>query len=322
MPASSNQRQSVSDRRARTHVCRAFGAAHVYSILESPPFQETRMSDLCVKSLHIHPVKSTAVQDVDVLKVTADGADGDRRYMLIDESGHAITAREVPKLVLVRAALSESGIVLTGPGMSDLEVGEGEGRLAKVTVWSDAVEDLTVSEEASRWFTGYLGQDCRLVRVRPASSRKGHKPFRPKAFQDAEPLLVTGTGSLDELNGRLADPVTMAHFRPNVVVSGSPPFDEDCWAQFRIGDVVFEGLYGCGRCAFTTIDPGTADKLKKGEPLRTLATWRQGNDNQVYFGLNARVTGGGTIRIGDRVEVLERRTHLKTKGDYVSELTS
>lgn len=280
------------------------------------------MSDLYIQSLHIHPVKSTAVQDVDVLGLSVDGADGDRRYMVVDEKGHAITARDTPKLVLVRAALTENGVELAGPGMSDLEVGEGEEHLARATVWSDAIEDLSLSEEASGWFTRYLGQDCRLVRVTPTSSRTGYRPLRPKAFQDAEPLLVTGTASLDDLNARLADPVTMAHFRPNVVVSGSPPFDEDCWAQFRIGDVVFEGLYGCGRCVFTTIDPGTSGKIKKGEPLRTLATWRQGNDNQVYFGQNARVTKSGTIRVGDRVEVLERLPHLKTKGDFVSEVTS
>lgn len=280
------------------------------------------MSELYVESLHIHPVKSTAVQNVDVLGLTTDGADGDRRYMLVDEEGHLITARGVPKLVLVTAVPDERRLRLAAPGMPDLEVGEGEQRLAKVTVWKNAVEDLALFSEASDWFSQYLGQSCRLVSTTPGSVRRGAAPVIPNAFQDAGPLLVVSAASLDNLNTRLAEPVTMAHFRPNVVVAGAPAFDEDCWARFRIGDVMFDGLYGCGRCVFTTIDPVTAEKLKKGEPLRTLAKHRQGNDNQVYFGQNAHVAESGSIRVGDTVEVLERLPGLKSQGDYFSELKS
>ena len=133
-------------------------------------------------------------------------------------------------------------------------------------------------------------------------------------------MLVVSAASLTDVNARLESHVTMAHFRPNIVVSGAPAFDEDCWARFRIGEVLFEGLWGCARCVFTTIDPVTSEKLKKGEPLRTMATHRRGNDNQVYFGQNTRVVEGGTIRVGDRIEVLERLPGLISQGDYIASL--
>lgn len=278
------------------------------------------MNELCIESLHVHPVKSTAVQDAKAMVVTADGAEGDRRFALIDEAGHAITARDMPKLVLVKADITEGGLRLSGPGMEDLEVHAEEHALARVTIWADAVENLSLHEEASAWFTRYLGRGCRLVRVGPESSRTGPLPKNPNAFQDAAPLLVVSAASLTDVNARLDQPVTMAHFRPNIVVSGAPAFDEDSWGRFRIGDVVLEGVWGSARCVFTTIDPATATKLEKGEPLRTMATHRQGNDNQVYFGQNTRVVEGGTIRVGDTIEVLTRLPGLVSQGDYIASL--
>lgn len=278
------------------------------------------MNELYIEALHIHPVKSTAVQDVEAMVVSADGAEGDRRFAIIDEAGHAITARDVPKLVLVRADLTEDGLRLSAPGMEDLEVPAEKRALAKVTIWADAVENVTLFEEASAWFTRYLERDCRLVRVGPDSSRTGPLPKVPNAFQDVAPLLVVSAASLTDVNARLDQRVTMAHFRPNIVVSGAPAFDEDCWGRFRIGNVVLEGLWGCARCVFTTIDPATGAKLKKGEPLRAMAKHRKGNDNQVYFGQNTRILEGGTIRIGDRVEVLRRLPGLLSQGDYFAGL--
>lgn len=278
------------------------------------------MNELYIESLHIHPVKSTAVQDVEAMVVTADGAQGDRRYMLVDETGHAITARDVPKLVLVRADLTQEGLQLSAPQMPDLEVRAEEHVLAKATIWADAVEGLALFQEASAWLSKYLEKDCRLVRVGPASARTGLLPKIPNAFQDAAPLLVVSAASLTDVNARLESRVTMKHFRPNIVVSGAPAFDEDCWGRFRIGEALFEGIWGCARCVFTTIDPETGTKLKKGEPLRSMATHRQGNDNQVYFGQNTRVLEGGTIRLGDRVEVLTRLPGLLSQGDYIATL--
>lgn len=278
------------------------------------------MSELHIKSLHIHPVKSAAVRDVEAMVVTVDGAENDRRYLLVDETGHAMTARDIPQLVLARADVTANGLHLSAPGMPDLEVTSEDNSLAEVTIWNDAVEDVACFAEASAWFSDYLKRPCRLVRVTAASSRKSRAPGVPNAFQDIAPLLVAGTASLDDVNERLGSPVTMAHFRPNIVVSGAPAFDEDCWARFRIGDAVLEGLWGSARCVFTTINPATAKKLEKGEPLRTMTTYRKGNDNKVYFGQNTRVLEGGTIRVGDRVEVLTRLPGLVSQDDYFAGL--
>jgi uncharacterized protein YcbX len=106
------------------------------------------------------------------------------------------------------------------------------------------------------------------------------------------------------LNARLAAPVPMVRFRPNIVVAGSAPHAEDGWRRVRIGAVEFEAAKPCTRCVFTTIDPATLTRDAGGEPLRTLTTYRR-TPAGVTFGMNLIPRGRGTVRLGDAVVALE-----------------
>ena len=78
-------------------------------------------------------------------------------------------------------------------------------------------------------------------------------------------------GSLADLNGQLATPVSMRHFRPNLVIAGSGPYaEEDDWTVIRIGPVVFDVTKPCTRCVLTTVDPATGQRAADQEPLATL----------------------------------------------------
>jgi hypothetical protein len=99
----------------------------------------------------------------------------------------------------------------------------------------------------------------------------------------------------------------MDRFRPNVVIDGTDPWAEDAWRRVRIGNVVFRSVKPCGRCAVTTTDQQTA--ARGTEPLTTLATFRRDADTgKVYFGWNLIPEAPGRLRVGDDVDVLERRT--------------
>ena len=97
---------------------------------------------------------------------------------------------------------------------------------------------------------------------------------------DAFPFLIIGKASLEDLNGRLAQPLPMNRFRPNLVVSGSAPFAEDEWRQVRMGELELSIVKPCARCVVTTTDQLTGKREK--EPLRTLATYRR-IDGKVMF---------------------------------------
>jgi hypothetical protein len=94
----------------------------------------------------------------------------------------------------------------------------------------------------------------------------------------------------------------MTRFRPNVVVTGAPPWAEDRWRRIRIGTVPFRVVKPCGRCVVTTTDQVTGERGK--QPLRMLGQRRRFG-KELVFGQNMIPDAGGLIRVGDPVEILE-----------------
>ena len=263
-------------------------------------------------SIHIYPLKSGQPIDLVASEVMPRGLPGDRRWMLVDETGRFLTARQFPRLAMVGALLEGDVLRLRAPGMTELAIPmqPASPNHLVVTVWKDQVNAVAPSEAADAWFSEWLGKAVRLVQM----TDDIHRPVTPDygragdevSFADGFPLLLITTASLADLNRRLAQPVPMQRFRPNVVIDGADPYAEDTWTRLRIGEVEFEGVKNCSRCVFTTIDPETGTKSADGEPLKTLGTYRLA-DGGIYFGQNLIPRSSGTIRVGDAVEILEVR---------------
>jgi uncharacterized protein len=134
--------------------------------------------------------------------------------------------------------------------------------------------------------------------VDPDYAGPGHRV----GFADGFPFLLISEASLDELNGRLTQPVPMARFRPNLVVAGCEAFAEDGWRRIRIGGLAFDLVKPCSRCIIPTIDIATGQR--DAEPLRTLMGYRK-RDNRILFGQNLVHDGVGLLRRGMPVQVLE-----------------
>lgn len=126
----------------------------------------------------------------------------------------------------------------------------------------------------------------------------------PANFADGAPVLVLSQASVDALNERLESPVSVANFRPNIVVDGAGPHAEDDWQQIRIGDVVLHKIDLCARCVMTTIDPITGEKHPDMEPMKTLGQYRRRKDGQICFGTYMAPINAGVINLNDGVEVL------------------
>lgn len=270
-----------------------------------------------VASLHVYPVKSTRPRDVSEAEVEPWGLAGDRRWMVIDDAGGHLTARQEPRLLTVSAVGGgDSRLVLRGPHTGPIVV-EPDGRAAiPVRIWDDVVTAVRVGRAADAWFSALLDRDVRLVWLPNPASRPVDPAYGQAgdalSFADGYPLLLAATASLRQLNDWIAaaalgrgdlepTPLPMRRFRPNVVVDTDLPFAEDTWRQLRIGTVSFRAVKPCSRCALTTINP---DTLQTGpEPIRTLARHRKW-DGKVWFAVNLIPDGTGIIRVGDDVEVL------------------
>lgn len=265
------------------------------------------MSQITLTGLYRYPVKSLRGAGFDELAVDARGLVDDRRWMVVDAGGRFVTQRQQPRMCLVDTEIDAAGrLTLRAPGMPPVTPAPARGERQQVVVWGDTVEAERCDPAVDAWLGEFLGIACHLVRmpddsvrpVDPEYAGPGHRV----GFADGFPFLLISEASLDELNGRLARPLPMARFRPNLVVAGCDAFAEDGWRRIRIGDLSFDLVKPCARCIIPTIDIATGER--DAEPLRTLMTYRRHGD-RIVFGQNLVHAGAGRLRCGMPVEVLE-----------------
>jgi uncharacterized protein YcbX len=262
-----------------------------------------------IATLYLYPVKSCRGIRVATTAMTERGFAHDREWMIIDASGRFLSQREVPQLALIRTALSNDALELADFNGSTFSVPLGQrGATREVTVWRDNVQAIDQGPGAASWLSERLNREVRLVRFDPAVHRACNRAYVGESgahtgFADAYPLLVISEASLSDLNARLASPLPMNRFRPNVVLRDCEAYDEDHIDEIAAGVIRMKLVKPCTRCQITTTDQETAERGS--EPLATLGTYRMNTALEgVTFGVNAIPTAGlgATLSVGDAAE--------------------
>lgn len=225
--------------------------------------------------------------------------------MLVDADGRFQTQRRHPRMARIKTALTGNGFVVTAPGREPLSLPfalEGaDYERCSVRVWTSELEATLADSDTNIWFSEYMGFACGLVYLGDDQHRAVPNPAAEfddeVSFADGAPVLLITDASLAGLNERLAQPVPIDRFRPNIVVSVAEPHAEDGWRQLSIGDAKLDVAWPCSRCIMPSIDQETGEKAADGEPLTTLNAYRR-RDGQVYFGQNLIPRRLGTIRTG------------------------
>lgn len=274
---------------------------------------------LKLSEIYIYPVKSLGGIRLDNAEVTDRGMQYDRRWMLIDENNRFVSQRENPQLALFEVAIQDDNLVITDRKSGKILTVSNSPIYSdtpsiNVTVWDDEVSAWEVGKLANDFFTQALEMSTRLVYMQDESHRKTDANYSLKgdeitSFSDGYPILIVGQSSLDDLNNRLAEPITINRFRPNFVFTGGKEFEEEEWHEFRVGNIRFFGVKPCARCIMTTIDPLTGEKKGK-EPLLTLNRYRKAN-NKILFGQNVLISQLGNVSVGDTIEVISRKKLAK-----------
>jgi hypothetical protein len=259
-----------------------------------------------VSALYYYPVKGCAGVSVARLDVEETGPVHDRAFMFAKPDGRFRSQREVRRLAVIRPGVVHGGtkLVLGAPGHPDVTVDvrvAGPRQPVSVHTWRGFGIDQ--GDDAAEWGSAVLGEPVRLMRVPPDHERRVDDRHGPIGFHDSTPLHLTSLSSLDDLNARIlergAEPVPMARFRPNLVVSGLPaPFAEDGMRRIGVGSALLRYVKPDVRCQVTMVDQDTGDKAGP-EPLRTLATFRRDPDGGVSFGIKLAVDRPGEIAVGD-----------------------
>ena len=285
------------------------------------------MSDSArIAALHCYPVKSAAGVELGQALLTLAGFEDDRRWMLVTNAGHFITQRELPRLALLRPRVSPTALLLAAPQLPQISIALGrQGQRRTVSVWQDHCEAFDEGDEVAAWLHAFLGLECRLVRFDPAQRRLSERAWTGQyqaenRFSDGFPLLALNAASLTDLNGRLAAPLPMNRFRPNIVLEGLQPYDEDRIDELCGTGVRLKLVKACTRCRITATNQDSGE-VEGDEPLRTLRSYRyDALLHGVCFGQNAIVVegAGATLRRGQLLAIRWREHTPRQPAQAVS----
>ena len=274
------------------------------------------VSDLkvSVNQLCVYPIKSCAGVSLSESLLIETGFEFDRAWMVVDAEGMFLSQRQLPRMALIQPTLKSAEMVLRAPGMLALHVAlDTVEKATRVQVWDDAVAAYDMGDLAAQWFSDFLGQRLRLVRFDPEQKRLSDKAWTgdiaaENAFSDGFPILVTSTASLAEMNRRLRlagqPDITLARFRPNLVLNGLDAHGED-----HLDELVFSAAEGevrlklvkpCTRCSIPDVDPVTA---VSGQAVGdVLASYRADARMQgaLTFAMNAVIVSGidSALKVG------------------------
>jgi len=264
-----------------------------------------------IASLHVYPIKSAHGIELECATLTRTGIAQDRRWMLVKPNGSFLTQRELPRLALLRPSLSETELRLRAPGNAEIAVPLAQlGERRRVTVWGRSCDAHDEGTLVAGWLGEFLGRPCHLVRFDPAHRRLSEREWTgaveaENQFSDGFPVLALSNASLQDLNTRLAAPLPMNRFRPNIVLDGLDAFDEDRIEELHAGDIRLRVVKACTRCSITTTDQDTGT-VEGDEPLRTLKTYRYDAALRgVCFGQNLIVLSGigAQLQRGQRLQL-------------------
>jgi uncharacterized protein len=267
-----------------------------------------------VQSLHVYPVKSCAGISLRESLLIETGLEFDRAWMVVDKHGQFVTQRHLPRLALIQPTLKSFEMILRAPGMLALHISlDTVEKPVRAKVWNDDVAAYDMGDLCAQWFSDFLGAKLRLVRFDPEQKRLSERRWTGEieaqnGFADGFPLLVTSATSMTELNRRLQAqghaPVTMARFRPNLVLDGLDAHGEDPLDEITIGTeegpVRLKLVKPCARCPIPDVDPLTG---VVGHAVGdTLQSYRADArlDGALTFGMNAVIVEGfeRNLRVG------------------------
>lgn len=268
-----------------------------------------------LSELTLYPIKSCGGISVKEATLTSAGlavdAVYDREWMLVDAQGQFLTQREHPRMALISPRIRSDTLEVRAPGMLRLELPLGlpdpdSERTLEVSIWDDKVLAYDCDDVTAAWFSNAVGTPCRLVRFHAGAARVTSTKWTggieaPTLFSDGYPVLLIGSASLADLNGRLEAaaraPVPMNRFRPNVVIDGIEAFEEDYAGHFALGSAQLKPVKPCGRCPIPAIDQASGQPGP--DPLDILRSYRArpAMDDAICFGMNCIVTAGDGERL-------------------------
>ena len=258
-----------------------------------------------VTDIYIYPVKSLKGIPLKEAETGLRGFKYDREWMITDSDYQFLTQRQIETMATITVSIARDFLLLKSTKGNKLKIDLSVKReeSVQVSVWDDICDAYDEGEAASYWLTDELGywegKTLRLVRFRSDRKRPVPKKYlngreAESSFSDQFPYLITTWDSLKKLNKGLREngkqEVTMARFRPNIVVSDITSIENKTSLDLssKDGNYKFGLRKPCKRCKITTINQDSGEIIDFKEPLLTLTSLNFSSENYgAFFGQNA-----------------------------------
>lgn len=309
----------------------------------NPKRKELRaLSSSKILDIRVYPIKSCRGFSVTSTRLLKTGLDLDRQFMFVTAADSKfITIRQISQMTLINTALSDDGsklivsianpkVHIEVPSHPTKEWLDKNTTETSVEIWGSWVAARAFPESLSKPISDFLGSPVLLVYKGPWTAPRELPPKllgreQSVGFADMMPALVGSLASFGELRSRLRtngihENWTIERFRPNIIVQGNTPWEEDTWKTLRISSdqedvqkgkapksIVLDVPVRCLRCQVPNVDPDTAEKHKS-QPWDTLMSYRRidkGLRFKPAFGMLTCPREEGEIKVGMELEVLE-----------------
>ncbi len=281
-----------------------------------------------VTDIYIYPVKSLKGISLKEAETGLRGFKYDREWMITDSDYQFLTQRQIEVMATITVSISKDFLLLQSSKGNELKIDLNVAReeSVQVSVWDDICDAYDEGESASYWLTDELGfwqgKTLRLVRFcsdrkRPVPAKYLHGREAESSFSDQFPYLITTWDSLKKLNKGLREngkkEVTMARFRPNIVISDMTSIENQASLDLISQDGHYEfGLRKpCKRCKITTINQDSGEIIDFKEPLATLTSLKFSSESYgAFFGQNAILLSDQdcVVRVGDLLKTSTKIT--------------
>ena len=275
-----------------------------------------------VTDIYIYPVKSLKGIPLKKAKTGLRGFKYDREWMITDSDYQFLTQRQIEVMATISVSIDKHSLFLHSSKGNELKINLNAKREEsfQVSVWGDICQAYDEGDAASYWLTDELGhwqgKTLRLLRFcsdrkRPVPAKYLHGHVAESAFSDEFPYLITAWDSLERLNEGLKEngkqEVTMARFRPNIVISDITSIENQTSLNLtsKEGNYEFGLRKPCKRCKITTINQDSGKIIDFKEPLSTLTSLKFSAESYgAFFGQNAILLSDKEciVRVGDLLQ--------------------
>lgn len=251
--------------------------------------------NVSVSGLAITPVKAMRLQPVEAIELGERGAEGNRRFYVVDERGDMVNGKRFGALQTVVATCDDGELALRFPDGREVRGPIAYGEEVGTRFFTRPRPARPLSGPWSEALSQYVGVPLRIVDGGSAPDRG--RQAGVSLISAASLRHLADVGDADSVDGR--------RFRMLVEVEGTGPHEEDEWVgrRVRIGDALVAMHGHVGRCMVTTRNPetGTVDF----PTLKLLAEYRMDHPSEepLPFGIYGEVLEGGPVRVGDPVSL-------------------